>query len=78
MFELVALILVAGFVIGTFSYFASKSESEETVEEVLDTRSEVAKARARVNGKFKGDDPSTTDVNEAWKEGHKPRTRRPK
>ena len=35
-------------------------------------KSNVAKARARKSGKFVGDDKSTTDVNEAFKEGVSP------
>lgn len=47
-------------------------------------KAEVAAKRTRKNGKFVGDDKSTPDVNEAFKEGkapakaRKPKTKKPK
>jgi len=85
MLELIGLVILAGVIIGTISYFSSKEETPEVKPEptpepeMPKTRPEVAKVRARTEtGKFKADDPSTPDVNEAWKGGKKPRKPRQK
>ena len=66
---------------------AAVTEAKETVEPVKQeakevkevatpkqTRSTVAKSRARNKGKFQADDPATPE-NEAYKGGRKPRTK---
>lgn len=41
-------------------------------------KAEVAEKRTRKNGKFVGDDKSTPDVNEAFKDGKAPAKKKPK
>lgn len=63
---------------------AVEQKSPEPVKPAPTAKAEVAAKRTRKNGKFVGDDKSTPDVNEAFKEGkapakaRKPKTKKPK